>query len=751
MKFKPLRKLWPSAWNRSTSFSADVGPGFDNWGQIISGALSAFKGGVRTTKLTKPYSQHPYASGAIRLAGFMLGGVPFRIVQEDTAAKTRTREALESGDIKQLRAMQEWETLTRRHRPMPCRMHQSTPTKPAPDNNAWTRLFEEGTQGVASSELISATVQQMLGSEDGRCYWLLRAGVDEVMDEKTFPREVSVWPSFAVKKEKDGRYTFSTESGKSKYPKHQVIELRVYSPDTGGAGSPLKAAWKNMQNDLAAQDWNGEFFDNGCQVGNVLTSDQKLTPDQAEAMGKRWEENHRGRGKVAVLGQGVTLSATAATHLETDFIGQFGLNRDAILACLLVHKAALGVTEQLNRATIDAARQMMWSNLLIPLGSYIESTLYAQLFSRFNNGREWGIFDISGVSELADDVGVRAEALAVLTASGIPMNDAVRVTGLDLPQYAWGEDPMGHLAGLETTPANQPAPRALEPKPDNSRAEVLTARHAETRAQADAWWHSVGEPIERKFQKIVRRMMLDARAEVLKNLESGRSEYRVVDTLEIEKLLFDVNRFTKALQEDTKDLYQRTMDSALEGITAELVNLGYSQAAIEFNLTDAAVNRWLETKDVRLRGVVENVRNEIRKAIAAQVKQLATNKEIAAEIRRVSNYQLSPARTLMIARTETGSASNNVRWLGMEAAGVGHISWVAASDAREEHKAINDLTFQAAADGTPYERGTDFAPLVGAPGVLRFPHDPQGEAGMVINCRCVMVPEIPASEDLLKQ
>jgi uncharacterized protein with gpF-like domain len=147
--------------------------------------------------------------------------------------------------------------------------------------------------------------------------------------------------------------------------------------------------------------------------------------------------------------------------------------------------------------------------------------------------------------------------------------------------------------------------------------------------------------------------------------------------------------------------------------------------------------------------VIENVRKEIQKAITAQVKQNATVAQIAKEIRRVSNYQLDPARTLMIARTETGSASNNVRWLGMEAAGVGHVSWVSASDAREEHKAINDLTLQAAVDGTPFERGTDFAPMVGAPGVLRYPHDVQGEAGMVINCRCVMVPEVPATEDLL--
>jgi hypothetical protein len=258
-----------------------------------------------------------------------------------------------------------------------------------------------------------------------------------------------------VKPEKDGSYTFQTAGGKVKYPAHQVIEYRFYSPATGGAGSPLKAAWANMQSDLAAQEWNAEFFENGAQVGNVLSTDQKLTPEQAAAMSKKWDEQHKANGKTAVLGQGVTLTATLATHSEMDYAEGFRINRDAVLATLLVHKAAMGVTDDLNRATIDAARKMMWSNLLIPFGAYVEDVAFANLFSRFDDGKMWGVFNISGVPELADDVQTMAEALSTLTTAGIPMNDAVRVTGLNLPLYAWGEDPMGHLGGVEEDPTGK--------------------------------------------------------------------------------------------------------------------------------------------------------------------------------------------------------------------------------------------------------------------------------------------------------
>jgi len=815
MRFNLLRKLGNAVGYRSTPFSADPGPDFNRWGGIL-GAVSGL--GIRTTPLKSPYSQHPYASGAIRLAGTMLGSVPFVIVQEDKAATQRMAGAIESGDTDQLKAALDFETLARAHRPMACRMHQGQPTKPAPAGNAWTRLFSEGAANVAATEWVSATVQQMLGSDDGRAYLVFRGGVNNVMDEKTMPRELAVWPSRNVKPLKDGRFELATSNGKVRLPAHQVCELRCYSPDKAGADSPLRAAWGIMQSDLAAQDWNAEFFKSGGEVGNVLTTDQKITKDQAEAMGKQWDENHKDRRKTAVLGQGTTLQATIATHHEMDFVEQFRLNRESILACLLVHKAAMGVTDDLNRATIDAARKMMWSNLLIPMGSYIEDRLNAHLFSRFNNGREWGCFDISGVPELADDVQMKADALRTLVDSGIPMNDAVRVTGLDLPLYGWGDDPLGHLAALD---GEEPAPskgggepaqnganeviesqavklngaqiqsaqsvisdliaglipesvaksllvavgisedvaakmvkdaKAFKPKkqPDD-RQRTIQERYSRAQSKADAWWHSIGTPIERKFQASVRKVFLAIRSEVLTNLDAKRSATREVDLGEIEALLFSTTRYTKALKESTDDLYQRTIESALEGILDELKDSGYSEAAMKFNMSDAAINRWIETKDLRLQGVIKTVRDELRKAITKQVKANATVQQIAKEIRRVSNYQLAPSRTLTIARTETGGASNNIRWLGMEAAGVDNVSWVAASDAREEHRAINDLTLQAAVDGKPYDRGTDFAPLVGAPGVLRFPHDPQGEAGMVINCRCVMVPEITEDQDTLKQ
>jgi predicted transcriptional regulator len=786
------------ALTRSSTFAADPGPGFNLWGNILKGS------GIRATALKQPYSQHPYASGAIRLAGIMLGGVPFRIVEEDTEANRRMAEALAGGDPEELRRAGEFEALSRAYRPVACsRYHQGIATRPVTET-PFRRLFDDGPENVDRSELFSAVVQQILGSAQGRVYLVFRGGVDGMISEGTIPSAVSVWPASAVRR-KGEMFELNTEKGWKKYPPHQVCELRTYSPDTNGSDTVLKSAWDYMQSDIAAREWNAEFFANGAEVGNVLSTDQPLTPDAAKEMAERWDENHKQRRKTAVLGRGVQLQATTATQHEMDFVEQFRLNRDAVMACLLVHKAALGVTDDLNRATIEAARKMVWSNLLIPMAAYIESRLYAHLFRRFDDGKRWGIFDISGVPELADDVQTKAEALRTLVDSGVPMNDAVRVSGLDLPLYAWGEEPMAHVAGMaaavepaveggadevvedaaaglngaqitaakdiigdviagvlppnaalslliavgiseETADKMVKEAKGFKPKAqpkDEDRSDSTRAQH---QRRASAWWESVGSQVEAKYQKVVRQMMLDARKEVLKNLDAARGERKIADA-DIEAMLFDVSRFSQILREGTDHLYQQTLESAYEGIVGELENAGYDAVRTLFNLTDSAVIKYLSEKDTRLAGVVRTVRNEIKDGIVRMVEKNATVKEIADEIRRVSNYQLNPKRTMTIARTETGSASNNVRRIAMAAVGVEYVSWVAASDARDEHKAINDITRDAAARGEPYPYGTDFAPLVGAPGVLRFPHDPQGEAGMVINCRCVIVPEIIDPED----
>jgi SPP1 gp7 family putative phage head morphogenesis protein len=95
--------------------------------------------------------------------------------------------------------------------------------------------------------------------------------------------------------------------------------------------------------------------------------------------------------------------------------------------------------------------------------------------------------------------------------------------------------------------------------------------------------------------------------------------------------------------------------------------------------------------------------------------------ELTEELRRVFGSKEARART--IADTEAGKAVNQGKFTQYEASNVKSIRWKASNDSivRPSHAAANGLVRNL---GEAYPNG------------LRYPHDPNGGAAEVINCRC---------------
>jgi len=95
------------------------------------------------------------------------------------------------------------------------------------------------------------------------------------------------------------------------------------------------------------------------------------------------------------------------------------------------------------------------------------------------------------------------------------------------------------------------------------------------------------------------------------------------------------------------------------------------------------------------------------------------------------------ARASAIARTETGRASNGARFEQMDREGVEQHQWVTSGDAfvRKSPPKTHD---HVVLDGSVVNLGDSFRDA----STLRHPHDPEGQAGDVINCRCVTAPVV---------
>lgn len=129
--------------------------------------------------------------------------------------------------------------------------------------------------------------------------------------------------------------------------------------------------------------------------------------------------------------------------------------------------------------------------------------------------------------------------------------------------------------------------------------------------------------------------------------------------------------------------------------------------------------------------ISETVRRDVKTALSKilQTEANASASQIAKALRDGVDHVFQDAfsRTTTIARTELSGVLSGYRQGIMAANGVKRIQWVSAGDThvRDSHLVLNGKTTDL---GVAFEGSA-----------LRWPHDPNGSAEDVINCRCVAV------------
>jgi HK97 family phage portal protein len=84
--------------------------------------------------------------------------------------------------------------------------------------------------------------------------------------------------------------------------------------------SPLAYAREAVGLGLGAEKYGAKFFGDAATPQGVLTSDQRIDPKQAETIQERWEARHKGKRKIAVLGDGAKFQAITIAPDEAQFI-----------------------------------------------------------------------------------------------------------------------------------------------------------------------------------------------------------------------------------------------------------------------------------------------------------------------------------------------------------------------------------------------------------------------------------------------
>lgn len=285
-------------------------------------------------------------------------------------------------------------------------------------------------------------------------------------------------------------------------PKADIIWGRRPHPiDPWGALSQLQAAANAHYTDLYTRAYAHTLLrnDGGIPAG-LLSTDQEISTDQADAIRARWREQYgQSHGDIAVLGQATKYQTLGIPVQDLDFLKIGDFNREQILAMFRVPPAVLGQTRDFNRANAEAALIAYQRHALQPRLARYQDVINRALLPALG---ERGVFFEFRDPVDSDDIAEADQARSDLTAGAITVNEYRERIGLD-PTSS------GDVFLVPTTVAIKAALEEDEPEPEPQPAPPQLPAPAEGDDQATE--DESGRAIDRLELAALRRDNLDLR------------------------------------------------------------------------------------------------------------------------------------------------------------------------------------------------------------------------------------------------
>lgn len=195
--------------------------------------------------------------------------------------------------------------------------------------------------------------------------------------------------------------------GVSKYA-HQILNLS-------------KATNKTAEN----------YFDSGCNLSGILTSDKTMGIQQKTEAKETWERIHGKYGSgggIAVLGNDWKYQSIAANSEQSQMLQSREFNITELARYFTISPTLLGDLSHTQYGTLEAAQADFIAHTLLPLISMIQDELNRKLLKPSERGNI--IIDLDEDHIYLSDKASTANYLTTLTSSGIlSINEARHVLG----------------------------------------------------------------------------------------------------------------------------------------------------------------------------------------------------------------------------------------------------------------------------------------------------------------------------------
>ena len=147
--------------------------------------------------------------------------------------------------------------------------------------------------------------------------WKKRNQLDEIRE---------LWP-IHPSRVKPGRATDGTKvyqiDGDKGYSDHDILHIPGFGYDGISGIAPVTAARQGFGLALSAEEFGARFFGSGSLATGILSTEQKLTPEQADNLQKRWKSKRSGLSKaheIIVLDSGANFQQLTIPPEDAQFL-----------------------------------------------------------------------------------------------------------------------------------------------------------------------------------------------------------------------------------------------------------------------------------------------------------------------------------------------------------------------------------------------------------------------------------------------
>jgi HK97 family phage portal protein len=177
----------------------------------------------------------------------------------------------------------------------------------------------------------------------------------------------------------------------------EVVMIRVPNPmDPYRGMGAVQTILTDARSIQSATDWSANFFANSAEPGGVIEIPTGYNDDEFKQFQDRWRAQHQGVNnahRVGLLENGAKWVSTSYNMRDLQFAELSGIKREVIREAFGMSKTMLGLTEDVNRATAEAAEFVFAKWFLVPRLDRIRDALNNDFLPMFGAAGEGVEFD----------------------------------------------------------------------------------------------------------------------------------------------------------------------------------------------------------------------------------------------------------------------------------------------------------------------------------------------------------------------